>query len=100
MKLPRVRFTVRRLMVAVATTAILIGTGMEGGRLIRRARYCQRWAKLHALTETRFLGMAAEFRSRAARVQSPAFRQARLARFGLSSADPAAALVPMIDPQP
>jgi hypothetical protein len=39
MKLPRVRFTVRRLMVAVAAVGLIVGLGVEGER--RRERFRQ-----------------------------------------------------------
>ena len=100
MRLLRVRFTVRRLMAVVAITAMLFWSAMEGRRLVLRVRFCQRWANLHALTEVRYRGMAAQAQSNAVRVQSTAFREKRLARFGISPSDPQAAMVPMIDPAP
>ncbi len=43
MKLPRVRFTVRRLMVLVAIVGIFVGLGVEGAK--RRARFRELAAK-------------------------------------------------------
>jgi hypothetical protein len=38
MKMPRVRFTVRRLMIAVAVVAVLLFGGMQGRRVYRNYR--------------------------------------------------------------
>ncbi|SIO29898.1 hypothetical protein SAMN05444166_3595 [Singulisphaera sp. GP187] len=48
MKLPNVRFTVRRLMVAVATFAVMLGLGLEVSRIARRYRHCHEMARRHA----------------------------------------------------
>jgi hypothetical protein len=42
MRLPRVRFTVRRMMVAVAVLSLLIGWGIESGRREGRFRTAAR----------------------------------------------------------
>jgi hypothetical protein len=44
MRFPRVRLTVRKLMVAVAVVAVLIGSGLEGARLFRLSRVYDRKA--------------------------------------------------------
>jgi hypothetical protein len=49
MRLPRVRFTVRRLMVAVAVVAILIGIILQVVRAIRFSRSAARFAEFEAV---------------------------------------------------
>jgi hypothetical protein len=49
MSFPRLRFTVRRLMVAVAVVAVLLGAFS----LLRRASYCMDRAAWHAAQEAR-----------------------------------------------
>jgi hypothetical protein len=44
MRLPRVRFTVRRLMIAVAVVAILCGVGLQIRQTIRFSRLAARYA--------------------------------------------------------
>lgn len=96
----RIRFTVRRLMAAVAISTVLFWSAAEGRRVVLHRRFCQRWAHLHALSEVRYRAMAVQAHRRALRVMSTAFREKRLARFGIDPSDPRAALVPMIDPAP
>jgi hypothetical protein len=50
MRFPRVRFTVRRVLVAVAWIAILLAVT---GPLLRRRDYCLRMAARHAEAEAR-----------------------------------------------
>jgi hypothetical protein len=45
MRLPHLRFTVRRLMVAVAIIAILIGVGLQIRQTIRFSRLAARYAE-------------------------------------------------------
>jgi hypothetical protein len=45
MGLPRVRFTVRRLMIAVAVVAVLIGAGLQIRRAIRLCRLSAEYAQ-------------------------------------------------------
>jgi hypothetical protein len=47
MRLPRVRFTVRRMMIAVAVVAILIGVGLQVKGLYQRFHECSRQASTH-----------------------------------------------------
>jgi hypothetical protein len=49
MRLPRVRFTVRRLMIVVAVIAILIGVGLQIRRTIRLSRLSAYYAKRAAM---------------------------------------------------
>jgi hypothetical protein len=58
MPMLRVRFTVRRLMIAVAVVAILIGVGLEGGRLYQRFHKYSRLASKHGFYEECLLGFA------------------------------------------
>jgi hypothetical protein len=51
MKLPCVRFTVRRLMIAVAVVAVLLGASDAVARLREQAFTCQLIAGIHALGE-------------------------------------------------
>ena len=61
MRLPSVRFTVRRLMITVATAAFLIGGGIEAARLnrLRAARLDD--AAYHARRESEELRNVANF---------------------------------------
>jgi hypothetical protein len=45
MRLPRVRFTVRRMMIAVAVIAILCGVGLQIRRAIRLSRLSAEYAQ-------------------------------------------------------
>jgi hypothetical protein len=58
MRLPRVRFTVRRLMVAVAILAVVFGVTLESIRLGRRWAYYHRRAAYYEQSEElfRFIG--------------------------------------------
>jgi hypothetical protein len=51
MKLPRVRFTVRRMMIAVAIVAFLIGGGIEAARFKRLREFHLYDAAYHARRE-------------------------------------------------
>src|SRR5690349_21101085 len=51
MRLPRVRFTVRRMMVCVAIVAILLGTAIWTARLRRRAAHYRALAASWAAQE-------------------------------------------------
>ena len=48
MRMPRVRFTVRRMMLAVAIIAITLGVGIEACRLKRFREECLLKANYHA----------------------------------------------------
>lgn len=50
-RLPPVRFTVRRLMAAVAVVAVAIGIATESARWKRRWEYCACWAGFHSHLE-------------------------------------------------
>jgi hypothetical protein len=52
MRLPRVRFTIMRSMLAVAFIAVLIGVVSEGARWRRRREYAMYWAGFHAHLES------------------------------------------------
>jgi hypothetical protein len=61
MRVPRVRFTVRRLMAVVAVLAVLLGAGAEVVRLARLAEdYRQRAKYFVAAEDVRNLTVAAE----------------------------------------
>jgi hypothetical protein len=47
MRLPRVRFTMRRMMIAVAVVGLLIGWGIESER--RRVRFERLWRRYYKL---------------------------------------------------
>jgi hypothetical protein len=51
MRVPRVQFTVRRMMFAVAVVAILLFTLVAGTRMHRKRAFCLRQAAVAALTE-------------------------------------------------
>ena len=51
MRMPRVRFTVRRMMVAVAAIAVLLAGGIKAARMSRLARTHQMYATQHGLSE-------------------------------------------------
>lgn len=48
MRLPRVRLTVRTMMVAVASVTVALGLVLEGTRMTQRFRYCHEMARRHA----------------------------------------------------
>jgi hypothetical protein len=59
MRIPRVQFTIGRMMIAVAVIATVLGAGIEGMRLKRfRDQYLHR-AKIHAYLEQSLLGTEA-----------------------------------------
>jgi hypothetical protein len=49
MRLPRVRFTVRRMMIAVAVVAVLIGVGLHVERAIRFSRLSTNYVEFAAM---------------------------------------------------
>jgi Tfp pilus assembly protein PilX len=49
MPMPRVRFTVRRMMIAVAVVAVLIGVGLQIRRAIRFSRLSANYLELAAM---------------------------------------------------
>ena len=51
MRMPRVRFTVRRMMVGVAVVAIGMGIGVEADRLLRIREDCLATADRHSRDE-------------------------------------------------
>jgi hypothetical protein len=66
MQLPRVRFTVRRMMIVVAVVAILTTTGMSvSPELSRRWRACQAAANRHAQLAQMYSANATLIASRA-----------------------------------
>jgi hypothetical protein len=48
MNLPRVRFTIQRLMIAVAIAGLILGIAIGGVRLLRRHGQFQGLAEMHA----------------------------------------------------
>jgi hypothetical protein len=54
MRVPRVRFTVRRMMVLVAIVALSIGSGTEGYRLWRQRKFCLEQAAMSAPMEVHY----------------------------------------------
>jgi hypothetical protein len=58
MRLLRVRFTVRRIMIAVALIAVLTATMTEGSRIHRRMRL---WSKLYRFTSTSHSNIKSSF---------------------------------------
>ena len=65
MRMPRVRFTVRRLMIAVAVIAVALGVGLEAARLKRNCDRFESKANEHASWEVHVPGLrkkAAEWR--------------------------------------
>jgi hypothetical protein len=58
MRLPRVRFTLRRLVIVVAWLAVLMAMGLEAARATRRARAYRQLAVSHAAFRDLCLGEA------------------------------------------
>jgi hypothetical protein len=63
MKLPRVRFTVRQVLVAVAALALLMAAGIEAVRQMRIARAYRQMAVYHASWRDFCLAEAEEYRA-------------------------------------
>ena len=61
-RLPRVRFTLRRLLLVIALLAVLMATGLELGRATRRAREYRQLAVAHAAFRDLSLGEADDYR--------------------------------------
>jgi hypothetical protein len=85
MRLPR--FRLLTLMIAVIVLGLLIGSAVEGDRMLERTRYYRYWAKMHELTESRLRGMLAQTEGEIARCTDPAAVRARWQRSRLSAAD-------------
>lgn len=76
MRIPRVQFTIRRVMVAVAVVAFLIAATQSALFFDRRLRYCQRQAILHWYTGERHqqMGESLEVKARAMERKNPTVR--------------------------
>ena len=62
MRLPGVRFTLRRLLVVIALLAVLMAAGLEAARATRRAREYRQYAVAHAAFRDLSLGEAEQYR--------------------------------------
>jgi hypothetical protein len=63
MTLPRVRFTLRRLLIMIALLAVLMAAGLEAARWSRLAQAYRQYAVGHAAFRDLSLGEAEEYRS-------------------------------------
>ncbi len=81
------RFRLLTLMIAVIVIGLLIGSAVEGERMLKRTRYYRYWARMHEITECRMLGILAQTEGEIARCTDPAAVRARWQRSGLSAAD-------------
>ncbi len=81
------RFRLLTLMIAVIVTGLLIGSAVEGERMLKRTRYYRYWARMHELTEGRLRGMLVQTEGEIARCTDPAAVRARWQRSGFSAAD-------------
>ena len=84
MKLPRVRFTIRRLMIAVAAIGTALGVGVEVVRLKRHCDQCLVKANEHASAELGYLSREAFHRARR-RVKDQSPRKRGIGWFTLSA---------------
>ena len=80
------RFRLLTLMIAVIVTGLLIGSAVEGERMLKRTRYYRYWARMHELTEGRLPEVGAD-RGRNRPMHGPAAVRARWQRSGFSAAD-------------
>jgi tetratricopeptide (TPR) repeat protein len=70
MRIPRIRFSVQRLMIAVAGIALALGLGLEVIRLKRYRDQCMAKANQHGQAELTYLAMEKRTRQTAAEVES------------------------------
>ncbi len=87
MGLPRLQFTVRRIMITVAVVALLFGASRETTRLVHRAQHYRYFAMLHSNTEKRRLADLALTRAEIARCKDPAAVRARWQKSGFAPKD-------------
>jgi hypothetical protein len=81
------RFRLLTLMIAVMAIGLLIGSAVQGDRLLKQSRYYRYWARMHGIAERRTLVMLARTEAEIARCTNPAAVHARWQRSGLSAAD-------------
>ena len=84
MRLPRVRFTVRGMMVAVAVIAVMIPASAGSIRMLKRARYYEFWANIYARSEAGELGQLARVEASIRRSTNPDIARQRALRAGLT----------------
>jgi hypothetical protein len=70
MRIPHVRFTVRRMMLSLAAIALILGTSIQTVRLKRQRDYCLLWAEIHAQSERSNFEIAQSSNEMAERTES------------------------------
>jgi hypothetical protein len=75
MKLPRVRFTVRTIMVAIALMALALGGVLWSGRLQRQAAYYAFVAKAYEVEAKNHSSMIRFYREEAKKLKRPDIRR-------------------------
>ena len=81
------RFRLLTLMIAVIVTGLLIGSAVEGKRLLERRRHFCYLAKMHNIAERRMRGMLTRTEGEILRCTDPAAVRARWQRSGFAAAD-------------
>src|SRR5690242_16567886 len=87
MGLPRLQFTLRRIMIVVVVVALHISASRETTRLVRRAQRYRYFAMLHSDTQRQRLADLARTRAEIARCKDPAAVRARWQKSGFAPED-------------